>query len=103
MSMRAHCCLIHSGCIRAQKVYQDQEWFRWSDLKAEIPYPTMISAIHIPGRVIEATINHSRQLGRQDPPVSTGGYMQHCDKIEFDEATQKIVALKGKPFDPDEL
>jgi Ca2+-binding EF-hand superfamily protein len=105
MGMRAHCCLVNSGSIRAQKVYdQDhQEWFRWSDLKAEIPFPTGMSAFPIPGRVIEATINHSRRLAREDPPVATGAYLQHCDQIEFDEATQKIVALKGKPFDPDEL
>jgi hypothetical protein len=45
MGMRAHCCLINSGSIRAQKVYNDQDYFRWSDLEAEIPFPTETTVI----------------------------------------------------------
>jgi 5'-nucleotidase len=76
MGMRAHCCIMNSGNIRAGKVYpKDQEWFTWSDLKAELPFPAKICAVEIPGRVLEGVISYSRRMARQDPPVASGSYM----------------------------
>ena len=103
MGMRAQCCIINAGNIRGGKVYpKEQEWFRWSDLKAELPFPLHVSAIEIPGRVLEATIVYSRRAAFQDPPVSSGAYMQHCDQIEFDDTLRHIVRIRGQPFDPDQ-
>jgi hypothetical protein len=48
-------------------------------------------------------IRYSRRLARQDPPVSSGAYVQHCDRIELDDESEKIVTIGGKPFEPDRL
>jgi 2',3'-cyclic-nucleotide 2'-phosphodiesterase (5'-nucleotidase family) len=102
MGMRVECCVCNSGAIRAGKVYpEEHEWFTWSDLKAEVPFSTELTAVRLPGRVIEETIRYSRRLAVQDPPQSSGGYLQHCDNIEMDEITCEIKKMDGKPFDPD--
>jgi 2',3'-cyclic-nucleotide 2'-phosphodiesterase (5'-nucleotidase family) len=104
MGLRAQCCLINSGNIRGGKVYpKEQEWFTWSDLKAEIPFTLEMCAMEIPGRVLEETIKYSRRLTKEDPPVSSGGYLQMCDQIDYDDDAQKILKIQGKPFDPDRL
>lgn len=104
MGMRAECCICNSGAIRAGKVYpKEHEWFTWSDLKGEVPFPTQLTAVRIPGRVIEETIRYSRRLAVQDPPQSSGGYLQHCDKIVMDEISCDIKKINDKPFDPDQL
>jgi hypothetical protein len=60
MGTRAHCCIMNCGNIRAGKVYpKDQEWFPWSDLKAELPFPVKKCSVEIPGRVLEGVISYS--------------------------------------------
>lgn len=104
MGMRAECCLLNAGNIRGGNIYPvDQEWFTWSDLKAEVPYSVGMAEVQLPGRLLEETINDSRLLFRQDPPVASGGFIHVCDNIEFDEEHRKIVSIKGEPFDPDRL
>jgi 2',3'-cyclic-nucleotide 2'-phosphodiesterase (5'-nucleotidase family)/Ca2+-binding EF-hand superfamily protein len=103
MGMRCQCGLINAGSIRANKEYSDSDYFTWSDLKAEMPFDTSMTATYIPGRVLETTIAHSRAGSRQDPPISAGGYIHGCSNIEFDDETQKIITIRGQPFDPDEL
>ncbi|CAJ1955575.1 unnamed protein product [Cylindrotheca closterium] len=101
MGMRSECCICNSGAIRAGKVYpKEHEWFTWSDLKAEVPFPTELTTVYIPGIVLQETIKYSRRLAVQDPPSSSGGYLQHCDQIEMDEITCEIHKIGGKPFEP---
>lgn len=102
MGLRAQCGLCSAGNIRGGKVYpKEQEWFTWSNLKSEIPFPNEMCAKEIPGRVLENIITYSRRLTKEDPPVSSGGYLQICDKIEYDDDAQKILKIQGKTFDPD--
>jgi 5'-nucleotidase len=104
MGMRAECCMLNAGNIRGGNTYPpDQEWFTWSDLKAEIPYSVGMGAVKLPGRVLEETINHSRSFFRLVPPVASGGFIHVCDNIEFDEEQRRVVSIKGEPFDPDRL
>jgi hypothetical protein len=104
MGLRAQCCLVNSGNIRGGKVYpKEQEWFTWSDLKAEIPFTLEMCAMEIPGRVLEETIKYSRRLTKEDPPVSSGGFLQMCDQLDYDDDAQKILKIQGKPFHPDRL
>jgi 2',3'-cyclic-nucleotide 2'-phosphodiesterase (5'-nucleotidase family) len=101
MGMRAECGLMNAGNIRGGQTYPvDQEWFTWSDLKAEIPFSVGITAVKLPGKVLEDIINDSRSKAREDPPVTSGGYINTCDSIEFDEQQQKIISIRGEPFDP---
>ena len=114
MGMRCQCSLINAGSIRRSQTYpKEQEWFTWSDLKAEMPFPTIVCSVLLPGYVIEDMINHSRKLARQDPPQAYGGYIHHCDQIELvdddDDANEncttakrkmsKVRSIGGKAFD----
>jgi len=103
MGMRADCGIINAGSIRGNKVYDNNDWFTWADLKAEIPFPTEMTAVRIPGQVLEATIAHSREGARNCPPISTGGYIQTCNQIEWNYDTWKIDSIRGKPFHPDAM
>ena len=67
-----------------------------------MPFPTIVCSVLIPGRVLEATIDNSRRLARQDPPQAYGGYIHHCDQIEFDEEGSKTIkSIGGRPYNPD--
>ncbi|KAL3913535.1 MAG: hypothetical protein SGILL_006447 [Bacillariaceae sp.] len=101
MGMRCDCGLMNAGNIRGGKTYaESDEWFTWSDLKAEIPFGVGMTAVYLPGQLIEDLINESREKARQSPPVTSGGYIQTCDHIDFDEASQKVISIHGEPFDP---
>lgn len=99
MGMRSDCGIINAGSIRGGKVHGN--WFTWADLKAEIPFPTEMNAVWLPGKVLEATIAHSREGARNEPPVSSGGYIQTCNQIKWNYDTWTIDSIGGKPFDPD--
>jgi Ca2+-binding EF-hand superfamily protein len=103
MGMRCQCGLMNAGSIRGNEVYKDQEWFTWSDLKAEIPYPTEMVASYIPGRVLQETIAYSRRGARETPVVARGGYIQVCSNIKFNDETLKIESIAGEPLDLDAL
>jgi Ca2+-binding EF-hand superfamily protein len=93
---------MNAGNIRGGSTYPiDQEWFSWSDLKAEIPFSVGITAVRIPGKILEDIINDSRSNAREDPPVTSGGYITTCDLIEFDETKQQIIHIRDEPFDPE--
>jgi 5'-nucleotidase len=50
MGMRAQCCIVNAGTVRGNKIYdpKNHEWFSWSDLKTEIPFPTeMVSEMRV--------------------------------------------------------
>jgi 2',3'-cyclic-nucleotide 2'-phosphodiesterase (5'-nucleotidase family)/Ca2+-binding EF-hand superfamily protein len=103
MGMRAHCAIVNAGSIRANQEYDQNGYFFWSDLKAEIPFPTGMVACYIPGRVLETTIRHSRQGARQTPPVSKGGYLHTCNNIQYNDEKQCIETIRKAPFNPDEV
>lgn len=99
MGMRATIGLMNAGNVRGSETYPiDQEWFTWSDLKAEIPFCVGITAVKLPGKVIEDTINQSRLKAREHPPATSGSYIHTCDLLDFDEEQQKIISVRGKPF-----
>jgi len=108
MGMRAQCAMINAGAVRGNQVYYDrdnnknnnQEYFTWSDLKAEVPFPTGMTACYIPGRVLEATIAYSRRKSRQTPPQASGGYLHTCRNLHFNDETGRIESIGGKSFDP---
>jgi 2',3'-cyclic-nucleotide 2'-phosphodiesterase (5'-nucleotidase family)/Ca2+-binding EF-hand superfamily protein len=101
MGMRAHCAIMNAGSMRGNKEYYPETYFFWSDLKAEIPFPTQMVACFMPGRVLEATIRSSRQGSRQNPPVSKGGYLHACNNIQYNDETQCIEMIGKAPFHPE--
>jgi len=104
MGMRAQCAIINAGAVRGNKVYRNQKHFAWSDLKAEIPFSTGMTACFVPGKVLEETIAHSRRGSQHSPPKASGGYLHTSRNIKFsDTKSCKIESVGGKPFDPDQL
>lgn len=104
MAMRASVGIVNAGCIRGNTTYpMEQKWFTWSDLKGEIPFSTELVAVEIPGKVIEDVITESRRGVREQPPVARGGYIHHCDQIQYDNENCKIVTICGEPFEPNKM
>lgn len=100
MGMRCDCALINAGSVRGNRVYEPSYQFTWSDLKDEIPFPTLMTACQIPGRVIEACIRNSRiDSYRQPIPIARGGYLHTCNQIDYDNNQQRILTIQGEPFD----
>mmetsp|Transcript_16377 Transcript_16377/g.24999 ORF Transcript_16377/g.24999 Transcript_16377/m.24999 type:complete len:187 (-) Transcript_16377:490-1050(-) len=56
MGMRCEVALINAGSVRAGKVYDPDDFFTWSDMKAEIPFPTEMSVCSVPGKILQETI-----------------------------------------------
>jgi 2',3'-cyclic-nucleotide 2'-phosphodiesterase (5'-nucleotidase family)/Ca2+-binding EF-hand superfamily protein len=104
MAMRSSLAITNAGSIRGNKTYPlEQEWFTWSDLKAELAFSTNMVALELPGKVIEDMITESRAGIRCDPPVARGGYLHHCDKVNYDNESCKILTIAGMAFDPNAL
>jgi len=104
MGLRCQCCIINAGCVRGNRRYPpDHEFFTWKDLKAEMPFPTEMVVSKIPGRVLEATITHSRKGACNKPkPISRGGYLHHCTNMHYNNEMRSIETIQGIPFDPDQ-
>ena len=105
MGMRCHCALINAGSVRGNHVYasddDDALFFTWKDLKAEIPFPTLMTASYIPGHVLQDMITHSRSQSWLVPPIAAGGYIHTCTNICYNNRTHQIESIGGEPFEPD--
>ena len=99
MAMRVPCAILNAGSVRANKVYDQQEFFTWSDLKAEMPFSSEMTVVEMPGKVLEETIAASRASTSQTKDAS-GAYLHCCNNIVFNDETKHIESIRGKPFDP---
>jgi len=91
--------LINGGSIKGNRAYPRGE-LSYLDLKSELPFPTKMVVMHMPGSVLQASLSHSRA---GDPALERRGYLQvdagvHVD--ETDGAGHTILSVDGKPFDP---
>ena len=103
MGMRCPCAIINAGSIRGNKDYADDSFFTWSDLMAEIPFPTTMTTCYLPGSILEAAITHSRLASWEDPPLAKGGYLHTCTNIVYNDEKRCIESIQGEPFDPDRV
>ena len=103
MGMQATVGLMNAGSIRGNATYDASAFFTWSNLKSEIPFPTNMVCVHLPGNVIEDTIKYSRQPSRQNPPIPSGGYIHTCNNIFYDDQSQCIESIDGHPLHPTQL
>ena len=103
MGMRCTCAFVNAGSIRGNTVYDANAFFTWNDLKAEIPYPTFMTALYLPGQVLQDSITYSRLGSRETPPVAKGGYIHTCNNIVYNDETQTIESIDGAPFSPHQL
>jgi 2',3'-cyclic-nucleotide 2'-phosphodiesterase (5'-nucleotidase family) len=101
MGMRVPCAILNAGSVRGNRDYEyhhhNQTYFTWSDLKNELPFTLAITAVEIPGHVLEATIAQSRTRAWQSQE-SSGAYLHGCSNIQFNEDTMKLEYIAGRPF-----
>lgn len=71
--------------------------------QSEIPFPAEMCVVSMPGAVLQAAVAWGRRLAVQDPPVSSGGFLQADDRLVFDDRTRMITHVAGAPFDPARL
>ncbi|KAJ3351561.1 hypothetical protein HDU83_008825 [Entophlyctis luteolus] len=96
---RADCCIVNAGSFRGNKEYQPGTAFTYSDLEGEMPYPSEIDIVNMPGSVFANVIAFSRRFAAQD--VAKGGFLQSCDALKWDAKENKVISVAGAPLDPD--
>lgn len=100
MGLHADCAILNAGSVRAGKTYDNDHCFSWSDLKTEIPFPTRMTTLMLPGAILEAIIRYSRRDASLDPPIPHGGFLHTCNRVHYDQTTERIVTMGNRPFDP---
>ncbi len=81
-ALGTECTLMGAGSIRANRMYKGESKFTYAHLKAEIPFPTEIVSVFLPGKVISDAIAHTRAFALSTPPVEKGSYLQTDDQIK---------------------
>lgn len=95
--------LVGAGSIRGNRSYQGETAFSYAMLKAEMPFPTSIAIVDLPGRVVAAMVSHTRAFALQTPPVEKGGYIQADDGLGWEAASNAVTSLCGAPLEPDRI
>jgi len=96
-------CMCGSGSIRASKNYMGRSTFTYADLKAEMPFNTLISVIDLPGQLCKNMIEHTRSFALLDPPVAKGGFIQTDDRCTWDRDTNQVLEINGAPIILDKM
>jgi len=96
-------CMCGSGSIRASKNYKGKKTFTYADLKAEMPFNTLISVVDIPGAVCKDMIEFTRGFALQSPPVAKGGFIQADDRCLWDRETNQVLEIDGAPIVLDKM
>ncbi|KAI8617588.1 Metallo-dependent phosphatase-like protein [Chytriomyces sp. MP71] len=99
----ADCCLLTSGTIRGNNSYKGAKVFTYFDLQNEIPFPTEIVTLDLPGWVLNEMVKFSRAPSLQNPPVEKGGFFQVCDQVKWDAKCNEVVEIGGVPLKFDQM
>ncbi|KAJ3383924.1 hypothetical protein HDU84_003283 [Entophlyctis sp. JEL0112] len=96
---RADCCIVNAGSFRGNREYQPGTAFTYSDLEGEMPYPSEIEVVNMPGSVFAEVIAFSRRFASQN--VAKGGFLQACDAVQWDAKQNKVISIDGARLDPE--
>lgn len=67
------------------------------------PFDAEVILLPMPGRVIADSVSFSRRLAFEDPPKSSGGFIQVDDLITFSPESQTVTHISGHPIEPDKI
>lgn len=101
-AMDADCACINGGAIRGNTAYDaDTASLTYGDLKVQVPYDSEVVVVMLPGSLIKEMVTFSRSFATQDPPPKKlpGCFLQIDDKMTWDEPTQTVTHIAGKPLD----
>jgi len=102
-ALQVECVLVGAGSIRGNRSYKGIKNFSYAHLKAEIPFHTIMTLCHLPGRVIGEMVSYTRAFALQTPPVEKGGYLQSDDSLDWEASTNTVKSIGGRPLDPDRI
>ena len=103
--LQADAAMINGGSIKGNHEYGCGE-VSYLRLKQELPFPTKMILLPMPGDVLQAAVAASR-AGPQD--VARRGFLQLDDLVTVDEplgaastepSQHRLVEVGGRPFDP---
>eukprot|EP00940_MAST-03C_sp_MAST-3C-sp2_P002152 g2152.t1 len=87
--------MINAGPIKGNRDYADGR-VSYVRLKEELPFPTKLVTVDMPGAVLEDAIVYSR---RHAPEKEDRGFLQVDATTELDESN-RILRIDGDTFDP---
>eukprot|EP01062_Namystynia_karyoxenos_P023339 TRINITY_DN19016_c0_g1_i1.p1 TRINITY_DN19016_c0_g1~~TRINITY_DN19016_c0_g1_i1.p1 ORF type:complete len:609 (+),score=177.76 TRINITY_DN19016_c0_g1_i1:100-1827(+) len=94
--LEADVCLINGGPIKGERDYPEGA-MSLLDLQQELPFPTKLVLVDMPGRVLREGLRHAR---RSEVKGGAGrrGYLQHDDRCRCD-ADDVLTHAAGEPLD----
>jgi len=91
-------CLINGGTIKGGATYASPS-LSLLDLRRELPFPTKMIRVDIPGAVLAAAVTQSR---KGEPADERRAFLQVCDAVEVDDR-DRVLSISGAPLDPEKL
>jgi len=89
---------INGGTIKGNQDYPDGS-INYLQLKAELPFPTKMMAVQLPGAVLQAAVTASREGAEHK---ERRGFLQLDDGVHvLEDQGHRIVEVDGAPFAPD--
>lgn len=98
-ALKCDACFIGGGSVRANKTYTQAKFFSYADLKAEVPFDTLIIIMELPGEVCAQMITHTREPALRSPPVAKGAYLQTDDGIKWNSRENTVLEINRAPLD----
>jgi hypothetical protein len=92
--------MINGGPLKGNRDY-DNGCVSYLDLKEELPFPTKLVTLDMPGHVIERAIAYSRRNAVRNR--DDRGFLQVDSSTEIDARTGKILRINDKRFDPERM
>ena len=90
--------MINGGTIKGGTTYATPA-LSLLDLRRELPFPTKMVVVDLPGSVLRDAIAHSR---KGEPDDERRAFLQVCDAVDVDDR-DRVVAVNGEPLDMEKL
>jgi 2',3'-cyclic-nucleotide 2'-phosphodiesterase (5'-nucleotidase family) len=90
--------MINGGTIKGGTTYATPA-LSLLDLRRELPFPTKMIVVDMPGSVLRDAVAHSR---KGEPDDERRAFLQVCDAVDVDDR-DRVISVRGEPFDPEKL
>ena len=100
----ADCAMINAGNIRGNAIYNGDA-LTYSDIKAEMPFDSVVVVLELPGRVISDSVSFTRARSLLSPPQEMGMYLQvdRGTKVRLVDEKYVVTHIADRPMEPEKL